>query len=193
MTALALVTGPQQEPLTIAEVKSHCRVAASVTTHDFELATLIVAAREWCERETRRKLVTQTWDWKLDAFPDEDVIELPLVPVQSVTSVLYVDEDGVTQTVNTADYDVDASSEPARVQVAASGSGWPALGDSPIVNAVTVRFVVGYGLAAKVPDVLKLAMKLHVEAHFDRDEKMMPALITAAENLVRPYTYHTVL
>jgi hypothetical protein len=55
------------------------------------------------------------------------------------------------------------------------------------VDAVRVRFVCGYGGAAKVPYALQAALLLHVEAHYDRNERMMEKLLTAAENLIFPH------
>lgn len=184
--SLSLVTGPQQDPVTLDEARLHLGV--SETGRDFLIQGLIIAAREWAEQQTHRRLITQTWDWKLDEFPDSPA-ELPIVPLQSL-SVLYVDENGSAQTMSASDYSVDASSEPGRIVV--GSDGWPTLSDETLVNAVTIRMVVGYGLAAKVPRTLKLAMLLHIEAHFDRDERMMKTILDAAENLLKPHVFYRI-
>jgi hypothetical protein len=86
-------------------------------------------------------------------------ILLPCGPVQSVTSVVYVDTAGVSQTlVVTTDYVVDTSAEPARIYPA-YGCSWPSARSQP--NAITVTYVAGYGLAgANVPEPLLDAMYL---------------------------------
>ena len=51
-----------------------------------------------------RALLTQTWDMYLDEFPCAGEIIIPLSPLQSVTSVSYVDQHGATQTWASANY-----------------------------------------------------------------------------------------
>lgn len=186
--SLVLVTGPQQEPVTLDEAKVHLGVSG--TARDFSIQALIIAAREWAEHETHRRLITQTWDWRLDEFPASPA-DLPLVPVQSVSSISYIDENGDAQTMPTSDYTVDARSEPGRIVLTADGDGWPTLGDTE-VGAVTIRIVAGYGLSAKVPRTLKLAMLLHIEAHFDRDERSMRTILEAASNLMKPHVFYRI-
>lgn len=58
---LERVTGPEIEPITLAEMKRSLRMFASVTTEDADVTNLIVAAREWVEDYTGRALVDQSW------------------------------------------------------------------------------------------------------------------------------------
>lgn len=178
--------GPAQEPVTLEEARTHCRVTS--TDDDFTLQTLIMAAREWAESYTNRKLITQAWDWRMDEFPATPA-EIPLVPVQSITSISYSDEAGDAQTLDESAYELDSASQPARLN--AGTDGWPAVGTG--LNQVTVRFVTGYGLAAKVGQIFKLAMLFHIEAHYDRDERTFKMLIEAAENLLKPHIYHRIV
>lgn len=166
---LAIVTPPAAEPVLIAEAKLQVRI-----DHDEEndlLTTLIQAAREYCEKDTQRAFITQTWDYKLDCFPSgaggyseaqasgsDAEIELPMPPLISVTSIQYVDTSGSTQTVDPATYVVDTSGVYGRVYPA-YGEAWPSTRSQP--NAVTIRQVCGYGAAGtSVPASLKSAMKL---------------------------------
>jgi uncharacterized phiE125 gp8 family phage protein len=156
--ALTLVTAPAAEPLSATEAKDHLREDG--TGQDSLITSLIVAARQYGETVTRRAWVTQTWDLKLDGFPACGVIDVPLPPLQSVTSVTYLDESGVSQTLSAGSYTVDIAGEPGRI-VRAYGAAWPTTRyGTP--SAVTVRFVAGYGLAVAVPDVLKHAMRLMI-------------------------------
>ena len=141
---LTLVTPPTLEPLTLAEATSHLRV--DLNDDDDLITDLITAAREYAETVTRRALLTQTWDLKLDAFPASSgtPVRLPFPPLQSVTSIQYVDTNGDTQTWSSDDYIVDAPSGPQAVQ----GRITPAYQESypttrGIINAVTIRFVTG--------------------------------------------------
>lgn len=185
--ALTLVTAPSVEPVTRQEAKDFARI--TTTADDTLVDALIVAARRQIEQLTRRVLVTQTWDLTLDAFPDgNEQIEVPLPPLQSVTSISYTDTDGVGQTVPVADYVVDTKSEPGRI-VPAFSKTWPSTRD--IVNAVAVRFVAGFGLAVAVPESLKTAIKLVVATLYEHREMILvgnvPHPVPVAENIVTPY------
>jgi uncharacterized phiE125 gp8 family phage protein len=172
---LSLVTAPAAEPISATEAKAHCRVDHSLD--DTLIGTLITAARQRIETWQRRQLVTATWDWKLDDFPrDGDrTFYVPLPPLQSITSITYVDADGNSQTLSSSVYTVDAVSEPGRI-VEAYGQSWPATRKQP--NAVTVRFVAGYGLAAAVPEATKAALKLLVGHWFANREAVQPGTLT---------------
>ena len=161
---LTLVTAPAAEPLTTAEAKTHLRVDNS--EDDVYIGALITAARQEVERYTGRALVTQTWDLTLDAFPwGNGPIWLPRPPVQSVTSISYVDDAGATQTWATANYRVDITGETARIEPAWSLNYPTTRG---IVAAVTVRFVAGYGAAAAVPALMVHAIKLLVGEWYEQ-------------------------
>jgi uncharacterized phiE125 gp8 family phage protein len=158
--ALSLVTAPELEPVSLDAAKTYLHV--DVDDENGLIQELIVAAREHAETYTRRALITQTWDLKLDAFPCSDSgIWLPKPPVISVSSITYVDTNGVTQTWSSSLYETDFPSGPkavkARVQPA-YGQYYP-ITRVGVFNAVTVRFVCGYGAAEEsVPSSIKTAM-----------------------------------
>lgn len=132
------------------------------TTSDPYVIALIQAAREYCETFTHRAFITQTWDLKLDAFPCYDeAIWLPKAPAVSVTSVTYTATDGTSTTWSASLYTTDIPTGPlagrARI-VPAYAEYYPSTRD--VVNAVTVRFVAGYGAASTVPQSIKAAMKI---------------------------------
>lgn len=142
--SLNLVTPAAIEPVNLAQAK----IAANITgsADDGLLQVLISAARQQAETITHRALVTSTFDLKLDAFPgSDDVIEIPLPPLQSVTSITYLDGDGASQTMDSDDYVVDISSEPGRVYLA-YGASWPSTQNRR--DAVTIRFVAGYPITS---------------------------------------------
>lgn len=145
---LTLLTPPTVEPVTLAEAKAHLRVH-----HDDEdsfIGSLITAATRHVERTLGISLMERTYKLTLDAFAD--AIELPRGPVSSVTSVQYVDADGVTQTVATDAYSADLISAPRQWLVRNSGATWPNTIDA--VNAVSVTYVAGYEeLPAELADL----------------------------------------
>jgi len=133
------------------------------TTTDPQLNALIKASRQMVETFTRRALVTQTWDLLLDCFPTE-LIRPPKPPLQSVSSINYVDANGVTPTLwAAAKYIVDApegeQAERGRITLA-YGEVFPVTRD--IANAVTIEFIAGYGAAGNVPQGIKQAMLLMI-------------------------------
>jgi len=173
--ALKLITSPAIEPVTLEEARVHCK--ATSAAEDFLLELAIRAAREHAENFTGRRFVTQTWDYFLDCFPNEwanqygrsrGEFALPYPPLVSVTSIKYFDEAGVEQTLATSEYQVDASSDPGRI-APAYGKSWPSARAQ--LNAVTVRFVCGYGGLASVPFSIKAAILLIVGHLFEHREE----------------------
>lgn len=161
---LKLITAPTVEPVTLAQAKQHLGVI--VANDDAMILRHIVAARRHAEQYTGRRLCTQTWEYTRDEFPC-GAMELPYPPVASVTSLKYIDANGAEQTLSPSLYQVDTVAEPARI-APAYGESWP---DARCqFNAVTVRFVCGYGLTAAVPEDIACAMLLIVGHLFEHRE-----------------------
>lgn len=113
------------------------------------------------------------------------MIRLPFPPLQSVTSVTYVDAAGVTQTIAPAAYTVDVSGGFAHVYPAYA-EAWPIdLRAHP--RGVAVRFVAGYGAtpetiaapqSASVPGCGLAAVKLIVgDLYKNREESVVGNII----------------
>ncbi len=145
---------------------------------DDEVRRLVVAARQTVERWCWRSLLTQTWRLTLDRFPPIDsavnageelqTIFLPRPPVQSVSSVVYVDPDGNQQTLDPSKYQLELASEPARLRPAYAES-WPST--RPVPGAVQVTYVAGYGDdPSDVPETIRQAIKLMTgELYWNRE------------------------
>lgn len=168
---LRLVTAATVEPVTMAEARAHLRV--DTNDEDALIAGYIVAARKAVETQTG-PLCTQTWDYTIGrTWPMVGVhygIRLPYAPVQSVTSVSYVDENGATQTLSSALYQSDLSA-PIPTIWKAYGALWPSVRDQPA--AITVRFVAGYGTTADVPDPIRQAILLMVGQFYEHRENVV--------------------
>lgn len=186
---LAIVTQPAVEPLTLAEAKAHLRVTS--TAEDTLITSLIVAARKHVENLTRRALVSQVWDYFLDAFPGWG-LELPLPPLISVDAIKYLESaSGVLTTLDAAEYRVDTKRQPGRV-TPEFGKSWPTT--YGVVNAVEIRFTAGFADAASVPQEIKHALLLLIGAWFEHREEViagasfssLPAP-AAVDSLLRPY------
>ena len=176
---LSRTSAPATEPVTLAEAKAHLGV--TISDDDARIQALIKAAREWVESTTGRALITQTWVAKLDTFPAGDILKLPKPPIQSITSVGYVDTNGDDQTFT--GYTLDSIGERIFLKY---GEDWPTTQDTE--NAVTITYVTGYGAAAGVPESIKQAIKLQVEMHYDRpDSGYLAALESVCTALLNPY------
>lgn len=169
--ALSLTIPPEDEPVTLAEVRSQLRV---VSTHeDTHVKGLIAAARTWAENYTGRQFLTATWVLTLDAFPAW--IDVPRPPLQEVVSIQYVDTAGDTQTLDEDLYRVSAPSG----QMAGRARITPALNESwpttaCVIDAVTVTFTAGYGDDAEnVPQDIKLAILMRIGSAFENRSGVM--------------------
>lgn len=186
-----LSAGPTEEPVALEDLKAHCRV--EITDDDDLINALGIAAREKVELDTGRVLCSQTWLLKGNGFPSSDStpIELDMPPLQSVSSIAYVDTDGVAATWDDAEYQVDTASQPGRI-LPAYGESYPTARDQ--YNSVTVTFVCGYGASYDVPRALKHAIKILVGTWYEQREQIVVGnLVTevkgpaAYEALIYPY------
>lgn len=153
---------PSVEPVSLAELKAHLKI--DHTADDASLMSLISMGRQAVERDTGQSLITQTWVLRRDDWPCK-YIELHHAPVQSVTSITYVDTAGATQTWSSSEYVVDIYSKPALVRCGYSYS-WPSIrGDE---RGIAVTYVAGYGAAGtSVPYELRQAVLLRCQLEYD--------------------------
>lgn len=175
---VAVITPPSEEPITLAEAKTHLRVDGD--DEDALITGYIIAARIACEMVARRAFVTQTLLGVLDDWPTtknwlydqarRDVIELLRPPLTSVTSVVYRLSDGTQQTWGTGNYVVDAVTEPGRIALAHNVS-WPSDDLYPI-GAIHITYQAGYGAAVSVPELYKQAIKLQLAYIYENRESM---------------------
>ena len=147
---------PAIEPISLEQLKDRIRIG-STCDFDAELSAVLTTARKQVEADTYRRLINQTVAGYLDGFLNVREIELRLAPVQSITSITYIDQDSASQTLATTVYGTDLTSTPARIILKTSQNWLDTEPNTP--NAVTVTFVAGYGTtAASVPAQAKLAI-----------------------------------
>lgn len=185
--SLTLVTGPTSEPLTVQQAKDHLRL--DTDDDDSLLAELIRTARTWVEGQTRRGILTQTWDFSIDGgwpyYNATPYIQLPINPVASVTSITYVDGSSPNPTLAASDYTVAARTYGSYI-VPAYGSTWPTPRDVP--DAIVVRFIVG---ESTCPKPLEHAMKLLVTHMYENRE---PVNVGQGQVIVGiPYTIEAMI
>jgi len=186
---LKLITGPAAELITLSDIKVHLRVSGS--SEDDLLTSMIKTARRTMEAYTGRALITQTWEQYFDKLPNEDFVTLQKAPVQSITSISYWLND-TSQTFTASYYNLDDSGIFPRVYLD-DDRDWPSLDNRR--NAVTIRFVAGYGDAAtKVPEEFIHACRLLVGFMYEnRDDRISrspfktAALPTTVSWLLNPF------
>jgi len=185
----SIFTQPIIEPLTLQEAKDHLRVDCS--NDDLYIEPLIRAARESAETFTGRSFITQTWDLFIDRFPVSGTfLEIPVPPLQSITTVKYIDDLGVQQTLASSVYTVDANAEMGTITLAYNQS-WPTVRNIP--NAIEIRFITGYGNnATDVPETIRHAMRMLIGHLYERRETTIvgvpiTSIPQAYEWLLAPY------
>lgn len=158
---LKLITPPEVYPITEAQVQWHLKLTdAEVSACTDTLARLIEDATAFAEDFTWRALITQTWDYYMDAWPDERYIYVPRPKLQSVTGVFYTPDGEAEEEFD--EYTTDIVSEPGRI-VLNRNESWPTDTLEP-ANGIRIRFVAGYGDAAEdVPIRIVQAMLLHTQ------------------------------
>ena len=148
------------EPVTLEEAKAHLRV-----DHDADdglITSLITAAREAVERYTGQALAAAGYRWASESCGP---YELPLWPAE-VTGVSYM-RDKVRVEADAFEFDADRS-----------------LVSGDFGSVVRVEFSTAPEL---VPELLKAAIKLRVEAAYDASPDDKQKLIQAADALAHNY------
>lgn len=172
---------PAIEPVTTDEAMNWLRV--SETSEAAIVARLVKAARLQAETKTGCQCVTATWIQKMDAFPDDaDFVRLRRGPLQSVTSVKYLDSSGVQQTlVADTDYLVDTDARPGRIYLP-DGATWPTTDDVP--RAVEITYVAGWPLsggAATTPEDVKFWILRRAATLYEHREEFEPGQFSRQE------------
>jgi len=159
---LSVVAPPGAVALSLSDAKAHLRLSG--TDDDAYVTALIEAATGYFEDQTALKLITQTLLLSLPDWPCDVVLRLPRMPVQSVSSVKYLDGSGTLQTLAGSAYVVSIE-PPQAVVVPASGTVWPMV-QTGQPQGVRVEFVAGFGASASnVPELVKHGLKFLV-AHW---------------------------
>lgn len=161
-TALTQTVAPTANPVTYAEAKAHLRLDSDDEREFVE--GCIGAAVGLSETMSNRQFMTATYTLKLDLFPaGGGVVLLPRPPLQSVSSISYIDVNGDSQTWASANYTVDTDSIRGRI-TEAYGMSWPSTRAQ--TGAITVTFVAGYATAALVPSAAKHAINMLVGHYY---------------------------
>ncbi|KKN55343.1 hypothetical protein LCGC14_0583330 [marine sediment metagenome] len=152
----SVTSAPSDEPVVAADVVAHSQLPIPTTAESTQITRMIQSARETVEDQLWISLITQTRVQTLSDWPTDNRIELSFPPLQSVTSVTYLDTDGVRQTLSTSIYDVTTNEFKGLVTLAFDQVFPFNRGD---IGSIEVTYVAGYGDAATdVPSTIQLAL-----------------------------------
>jgi len=175
---LIQTVAPIAEPITLTEVKEFLRILD--TDSDILLGTLINVSREHIENVTNRQLESATFELYADCF----ITRLPKNPIQSISSIEYMDADGVYQILDISKYYLYEN----------NGIGKISYEDLPTykvhAKAIKITFISGY---VSVPESLKQYMKVKIATLYENREEFVIGVSIAEfgnkfiENLLTPY------
>jgi|SRR3990167_878268 len=186
------VTAPSVYAITLAEAKDHLNI--NFSDKDDKVTRAIQGAISEIDGPDGwlgRSLITQTLRLRMNEFPDDDqAIRLPLPPLISVSSIVYIDGDGVTQTVVPvgspaafADYDVLTDREPGELRMKYSKT-WPGTRDTH--EAVTINYIAGYGASGtNVPGDIRAYLLMRAGDLFRFSESMVVGVSVANLEFVK--------
>lgn len=161
---LKVVEAPTIEPISVDDVKAHAIIGHSLD--DALLSVLISAARAHGEGITGRRLAPTTLEVIFDAFPSE--IRLPGAPITELTSVKYIDVDGVEQALDPSEYEADTEGIKGRIIPVTS---WPSISATKL-NSVRVQYVAGY-TPETIPADIRLWLLVRVATLYSQRETMV--------------------
>lgn len=151
--------------LAACEFGTSILVNEATTAEDALLTGIIQTAREYVEDITRRALLTQTWYYYPDDWPNGNKLKLPFGNLQSTDlAVTYdeVDSDGNKDTTTmtlTTDYLIETNGEQCGFIVLPYGETWPSFTHWPL-QPIKVSFKCGWTTAALLPWKIKAACLL---------------------------------
>ena len=206
MSSITVKTEPQQEPVTLQEVKEYLRVEDS--TDERTIRPLIETARRFAEEHMGRALVSTTFTQFYDAVSDMDsplwegmrtgpylnyyknYLTLGKGPVTSVTHVKTYQDDDSAETMSTSKYYVDHNREPARI-VLRTGETFPTA--LRVANAIEVEYVAGYSSIYSIPEPIRMGILQHIAHLYEHRGDMYEAKLAyppMLKSLYSPYVIY---
>jgi uncharacterized phiE125 gp8 family phage protein len=182
-----LLTPPAVEPVTLAEAKAFLRVEHD--DDDDMIATLIAAARSQIEAQTRRALITQTWQLIRDSWPPDGRLVVLPAPLGEVLAARIYDAGGLADSVDLQAFTIDKAAAPAIIAF----PPWSMAAPGRAVAGIEIDVEAGYGDdPADVPQPLRQAITLLV-AHWYENRGLIAVgqsfavLPTTVAAMIAPY------
>ena len=154
--SLKVTTAATTPVFTTAQAKTFLKV--DVSDDDTLIDNLVAAATESCQIYTNQYFINTVVTQYSDSW--KEFYTLYKSPVVSITHIKYYDSDDTQQTLASSNYILGHYSKPARIGIAVGGE-LPNLSDR--INAVEVKYTVGYGTASTdVPEGIRTGIILTV-------------------------------
>lgn len=186
-TAYQVTATSSELSVTLEMARAHLR-NEDLRYDDEYVSALIRAAAAGVEKNYGLALLTQTIRQTHSAFPatSDTPLLLRIAPLISVTSIGYIDSAGNTQTWSASEYASGHYNQTAFI-IPKTGYTWPS-GLAVRPDAVFITYQAGFGSkASNVPADIRSALLLQVGYLYDNREDAPQTLITAADNLLRPW------
>lgn len=174
------VTAPADTPISLGDAKAHLRV--DFHDEDLLIVSYIKAAvghYDGWSGVLGRCLVSQQWRQDFDGFAGS--LRLPF-PDASQPVVTYRDASGAAQTVSGSSYVLHEDERGPYIALA-PGAEWPVAG--PARPAVSVTATYGFGAPSEVPDEIRAALLIHVQALYGRGAET--GLQAGRDALIAPF------
>lgn len=157
-------------PVLLDDARSHLRVTGS--DEDMLITQQLAAAVAAVSERTGRRLGTETWSASYSSVSGD--LDLPMAPVQSITSITYWDANDAQQTAQLTDFYFFADDDFATLRPK-PGRAWPSA-NSNRMDAITVTFVAGY---SPIPAPLRTAVLMTLGHLFENREAVSVGLSVA--------------
>lgn len=171
---LTVVTPAATEPFTKSTWQPHLRLDPDEFGNHVDDVIIgsvyLPAARDYLERHTGRRLVSQSLKATMRTWPGP-AIELPVLPVTAVDSVSYYDSNNQLQILSSSTYALDADDWTATIELN-TGYSWPSIYDR--ADAVQIEFTAGY--VAMPPALSHAVLLLLGHAYENREASIQAAL-----------------
>lgn len=180
MSNWSVSTANTTEIISLAAAKNFLRVDSDITVDDTLITLLIDTAKNYVESYINSYLLDTVIEEKFEGFGTHLYLSVPLS--HSITSVVYIDQDGSSQTLATNQYQLTLSNKIGTIYPEKDVT-WPDTHGNK--QDVTVTYTVGYGSAvSSIPDVIIQAMYLMIGTWYSKREDTVRKMPTAVDNLL---------
>ncbi len=168
-----VTAGPAEDPDLLAQAMQQAIVEHG--EDEALLRRLIATAHEHVQKYCNARFGTQTIVVKCDAFADMQ--RLPVAPVQSVTSIKFLDTDGAEQTVATTVYEERFDDLEAAI-VLKHGQYWPSI---QLGSRIELTVEAGYEV---IPPTVRQAMLMFITDSYENRKPVNVDGWTALDSLL---------
>jgi len=154
---LVQTVAPDSEPLSLEDAKTFMHILED--DEDTLIESMIASAREYAENYTNRQFEIATWELITDCLYSG--LTIPKSTVTEISSIEYLDEDGVYQTLSTDDYYLYFEYGAAKIYIESTPSY------KSDKRAIKITFKAGY---ENVPSSIVSYIKILVSTLYENRE-----------------------